>query len=204
PPRLRDALPILAEDEEYRELGQFATDQGARYVLMNPLGSMGRGVKARRRLASSDEHMRAIWELTAPFGGPQLDVVHIRFPNTEGRPLAGCEAGTIVYVFTPGELTVCPYLVFAARTPQSKHDPVEFIVGNVFTDSDIADRLDAYRFHDRYQVGANPTCGSCAMAGDCGKGCPAAVVSSGQRIGAVDEEVCPVTTRARLLPVVPA
>jgi hypothetical protein len=53
-----------------------------------------------------------------------------------------------------------------------KHDPAEFIVGNLFTDSDIADRLDTYRFHDRYQVGANPTCGSCAMAGDCGKGPP--------------------------------
>lgn len=194
----------LAEDEEYRELCQFAADHGARYVLMNPLGSMGRGVKARRKLASPEEHMRAIWELTAPFDGPELDVVHIRFPNAEGKPLAGCEAGTIVYVFTPGELTVCPYLVFAARTPQSRHDPAEFVVGNVFTDPDIAARLDAYRFHDRYQVGANPTCGSCGMADSCGKGCPAAVISAGQRIGAVDEEVCPVTTRARLLPLVPA
>ena len=56
--------------------------------------------------------------------------MHIRFPSTDGQPLAGCEAGTIIYVFTAGEVTVCPYLVFAARTPQSQHDPGEFIVGN--------------------------------------------------------------------------
>src|SRR5690606_24141187 len=193
----------LAEDAEYQELCQFATEHGARYVLMNPLGSMGRGVKARRKLASAEEHMRTIWELTAPFHGPELDVVHIRFPNVEGKPLAGCEAGTIIYVFTPGELTVCPYLVFAARTPQSQHDPAEFIVGNIFTDSDIAERLDGYRFHDRYQVGANPTCASCGVADECGKGCPAAVISAGQRIGALDAEVCPVSTRSRLLPLMP-
>ena len=96
---------------------------------------------------------------------------------------------------------MCPYLVFAARTPQSQHDPAEFIVGNIFTDPGIAARLDAYHFERRYTMGANPTCGSCGMAGSCGKGCPAAVISAGQRIGAVDAEVCPVTSgERRLLP----
>jgi radical SAM protein with 4Fe4S-binding SPASM domain len=169
---------------------------------MNPLSSMGRGVKARRALASTEDHMRHIWELTAPFDGPDLDVVHIRFPNDD-KPLAGCEAGTILYVFAPGELTVCPYLVFAARTPQSRHDPSEFIVGNIFTDPDIAARLDGYDFHSRYQVGANPTCRSCSMQRDCGKGCPAAVISAGGRIGDLDADICPVSAGARRsLPVV--
>jgi radical SAM protein with 4Fe4S-binding SPASM domain len=194
----------LAEEEEYRKLCEFAVDQGACYVLMNPLGSMGRGVKSQSRLAQSEEHMQRIYELTAPFEASGLEVVHIRFPDAEGAPLAGCEAGTIIYVFTPGEVTVCPYLVFAARTPQSKHDPKEFIVGNIFTDRDIAARLDSYSFHDRYQVGANPTCGACALESSCGKGCPAAVISSGERIGAVDAAVCPVTTGRRRLPVVTA
>jgi radical SAM protein with 4Fe4S-binding SPASM domain len=187
----------LAEDVEYRELCEFATENGAAYVLMNPLSSMGRGLKARGALAAHEDRMRHIWELTAPFDSPDLEVVHIRFPNTDHKPLAGCEAGTIIYVFTPGEVTVCPYLVFAARTPQSRHDPAEFIVGNIFTDPDIADRLDAYRFHDRYQVGANSTCASCALSGSCGKGCPAAVVATGDRIGAVDADLCPVTTEGR-------
>ena len=142
-------------------------------------------------------------DLTVPFDGDDLDVVHIRFPNTT-KALAPCEAGTIVYVFTPGELTVCPYLVFAARTPQSHHEAAEFIVGNIFTDPDIAARLDNYRFHQRYQVGANPTCRSCSLERACGKGCPAAIIAAGERIGAVDAEVCPVTTAQRHhLPILP-
>jgi radical SAM protein with 4Fe4S-binding SPASM domain len=195
----------LAEDEEYRELCGFAAENGAAYVLMNPLSSMGRGVRSRGRLADSDEHMRRIRDLTSPFSRPGLEVVHIRFPNTNGLPLAGCEAGTIIYVFTGGEVTVCPYLVFAARTPQSRHDPSEFMVGNIFTDPGISGRLDSYKLGERYEIGANPTCGACGMAGQCGKGCPAAVIAAGQRIGAVDADVCPVTSGTRpLLPLMPA
>jgi radical SAM protein with 4Fe4S-binding SPASM domain len=194
----------LAEDEEYRELCAFAAANGAAYVLMNPLSSMGRGVKSRGRLADTDEHMRRIRDLTSPFSGPDMEVVHIRFPNAAGLPLAGCEAGTIIYVFTGGEVTVCPYLVFAARTPQSRHDPREFIVGNILDDPGISERLDAYKLGERYEVGANPTCRACDVAGQCGKGCPAAVIASGERIGAVDADVCPVTSGARrLLPVMP-
>ncbi|MGH3800753.1 MAG: radical SAM protein [Pseudonocardiaceae bacterium] len=183
----------LAEDVEYAELCAFARDQGARYVLMNPLSSMGRGVKARRALASPHEHMQRIFELTAPFADDDLDVVHIRFPNTAGQPLSGCEAGTIIYVFTSGAVTVCPYLVFAARSPGSQHNPAEFIVGNAFTDADIAQRLDQYHLHERYTLGDNPTCHSCAISKECGKGCPAAVIADGGRIGDLDAEQCPVS-----------
>lgn len=193
----------LAEDEEYHQLCEFAREHGARYVLMNPLSSMGRGVKARRPLASPAEHMRHIAELTRQFE-QDLDIAHIRFPNTASKPLAGCEAGTIIYVFTPGEVTVCPYLVFAARTPGSHHDPAEFIVGNIFDHDDIAERLDAYRFHDRYKLGANPTCGTCGLNAQCGKGCPAAVIANGGRIGQVDTDQCPITPQHQLLPVVSA
>jgi radical SAM protein with 4Fe4S-binding SPASM domain len=181
----------LAAEEEYQRLCEFAIEQGAEYVLMNPLSSMGRGVRSRARLAAPIEQMRRIRALTAPMVAEGLDLVHIRFPNDGDLPLAGCEAGRIIYVFTPGEVTVCPYLVFAARTPASRHDPAEFVVGNIFRDNDIAERLEAYRFHDRYQLGGNSTCGSCDLAGGCGKGCPAAVVSAGGRIGEVDTEQCP-------------
>ncbi|HEV2779229.1 MAG TPA: radical SAM protein [Actinophytocola sp.] len=114
-------------------------------------GSRGQGTSPAGQPRRSHA---AHFEPTAPFEGPDLDIAHIRFPNNDGKPLSGCEAGTIIYVFTPGEVTVCPYLVFAARTPASRHDPAEFIVGNIFTDADLAERLDAYRFHDRYHVGA--------------------------------------------------
>ncbi|MFD8509744.1 radical SAM protein [Streptomyces antimycoticus] len=192
----------LAEDQEYAALCAFAAAQGAKYVLMNPLGEMGRGANSSRKLRRPKDHMRHIRDLTTPFADDGLDLVHIRFPN-EGKPLAGCEAGTIIYVFTKGEVTVCPYLVFAARTNVSQHPDTDFIIGNVWTHDDIAARLDAYRFHERWTVGDNPTCGSCSLSDGCGKGCPAAVVAAGQRIGAVDTELCPVVPQqSRMLPVV--
>jgi radical SAM protein with 4Fe4S-binding SPASM domain len=179
----------LAPLEEYDELCRYAKDCGAEYVLMNPLSPMGRGVRGLRRLSASDEFMRTLSERVAAFER-DIDIVQIRFPNDE-RPLSGCEAGTIIYVFASGELTVCPYLVFAARTPQSRHQPEEFIVGNIFEHSDIAARLDRYRLHDRAQV-EDRTCGGCAMSAGCGRGCPAAVIAAGGRLGERDREQCPV------------
>jgi radical SAM protein with 4Fe4S-binding SPASM domain len=181
----------LAEFEEYSKLCEFAVENGATYVLMNPLSSMGRGVKSTGKLATPDVMMRQIASTTSSFTDI-IEIVYIRFPNERKLPLAGCEAGTIIYVFTRGELTVCPYLVFAARTPQSKHRAEEFIVGNIFRDADIAARLDTYKLHERYYLGGNPTCEGCRLNAECGKGCPAAIISAGKRIEEVDADVCPV------------
>ena len=181
----------LAEVEEYSKLCEFAVQNGASYVLMNPLSQMGRGVRSMNKLRVPDEIMRRIATETESFAG-DVQLVRIRFPNDGKLPLASCEAGTIVYVFAHGELTVCPYLVFAAKTPRSLHQPDEFIVGNIFRDSNIAEKLDAYKLHERYHIGGNATCGGCAINAQCGKGCPAAVIASGKRIEEVDAEVCPV------------
>lgn len=180
----------LADLQEYEELCRYARECGAEYVLMNPLSSLGRGVRGIRRLGAAEEFMRSLGDRVAAFED-SLEVVRIRFPNHD-RPLAACEAGTIVYVFADGEVTVCPYLVFAARTPQSRHQPGEFIVGNVFRHANIAERLDRYRLHDRSAAAADPVCGSCALAGGCGRGCPAAVIAAGGRLGERDREQCPV------------
>jgi len=182
----------LAQAREFADLCTFARECGAEYVLMNPLASMGRGVRGRKRLGTPEEHLRDVRRLTSPFAGADLDVVYIRFPNDAGAPLAGCEAGTIVYVFATGDVTVCPYLIFAARTPQSQHPAEDFIVGNVFDHEDIAQRLDDYRLHDRSTSPADPVCSSCALSSSCGRGCPAAVIAAGGRLGDRDREQCPV------------
>lgn len=184
----------LASAGEYEELSRFAVECGAEYVLMNPLSSMGRGVRGVRRLGASEELMRAIAVDTAPYED-EIELVRIRFPN-DSNPLSPCEAGRILYVFADGSLTVCPYLVFAARTPGSQHDPREFIVGNVFSDPDIAGRIDRYPLHDRVTAQKDPACGSCQMAGECGRGCPAAVVASGGIVGERDREQCPIEDAA--------
>ncbi|MFI7437823.1 radical SAM protein [Micromonospora haikouensis] len=189
---------VLTRPQEFTELCAFAADLGAAYVLMNPLSSFGRGVKSHGRLAAPEETMRAIAAATAALAD-RVELVPIRFPN-DTLPLSGCDAGTLIYVFADGDTAVCPYLVFAARTPQSRHADREFLIGNIL-DGEIADALDRYRFHDRYQVGANPTCGACALNDSCGKGCPAAVIAAGQRIGAPDTEQCP--PEAIRLPLIP-
>ncbi|MFH1780662.1 MAG: radical SAM protein [Candidatus Nealsonbacteria bacterium] len=179
----------LAEVDEYSKLCEFAVENGAAYVLINPLSSMGRGVRAMNKLAASNETMRQIAVATSSFA-EKVQLVHIRFPNDKKLPLASCEAGNIIYIFTRGELTVCPYLVFAARTPQSLHRAEEFIVGNIFRDEDIAERIDAYKLNQRYRLGGNPTCEGCSLNAQCGKGCPAAIIAGGKRIEEVDAEVC--------------
>jgi radical SAM protein with 4Fe4S-binding SPASM domain len=185
----------LAEVSEYEEICEFARRCGAEYVLMNPLSPLGRGNAGIRRLGAGEEFMRTIALDTAGVGSSGLEVVRIRFPNDD-RPLSACEAGTILYVFVHGEVTVCPYLVFAARTPRSRHDPQEFIVGNVFTDQDLAERLDRYPLHHRVKVRRDPTCEGCVIGAGCGGGCPAAVVAAGGEIGGRDRDQCPIEDAA--------
>ncbi len=180
----------LTDPAEFADLCAFAVDIGAEYVLMNPLSSFGRGVKSQARLAAPERVMRAIRAVTDRFADA-LDVVQIRFPNDD-LPLGGCDAGKLIYVYTDGQVAVCPYLVFAARTPASRYHDSDFLVGNILHDQNVVAALDGYDFHARYAVGSNPTCGGCTMTSRCGKGCPAAVVSRGGRIGDVDDEQCPV------------
>lgn len=174
---------------EYAALTEFAVEVGADYVLMNPLSPFGRGVRSLRRLSADAERMREVRAEVERAAGDRLEVVPIRFPNADA-PLGACIAGEIIYVFVDGAVAVCPYLVFAARTPQSRYADSEFLVGNILTE-EVAAALDEYRFHERYRVGANPTCGSCRLSSHCGKGCPAAVVAQGGIIGERDAEPCP-------------
>jgi radical SAM protein with 4Fe4S-binding SPASM domain len=185
----------LAAVSEYEELCEFALRCGAEYVLMNPLSPLGRGNAGIRRLGASEEFMRAVAVETAGAERSGLEVVRIRFPNN-ARPLSSCEAGTILYVFADGDVTVCPYLVFAARTPQSRHDPREFVVGNTFRDPDLAELLDHYPLRERVKVRRDPTCNGCAIGDRCGGGCPAAVIAAGGEIGERDREQCPIEDAA--------
>ncbi|GAA3174302.1 radical SAM protein [Nonomuraea roseoviolacea] len=186
----------LTDVEEFAALCSFAVEVGAQYVLMNPLSSFGRGVKSQGRLAADAGKMRAIRDVTERFRDQGIDVVHIRFPN-DSKPLAGCDAGKLIYVFADGQTAICPYLVFAARTPQSKHTDAEFLVGNILRE-EVAPALDAFDLAGRLRMGDNATCSPCSLNSSCGKGCPAAVVARGQRIGEVDAEQCPIADRPLL------
>jgi radical SAM protein with 4Fe4S-binding SPASM domain len=181
----------LAVEDEYRAVYDLADELGAEYMLLNPLSSFGRGIRTRGRLKADEQTMAGIRtriEKDVTDGSPEP--VFIRFPN-DSQPLSSCIAGDIMYVFVNGDVTVCPYLVFATENPGAKHGRDEFIVGNLFEDTDIAAKLDGYKFHERYRVGVNPSCAGCSASSSCGKGCPAAVIAGGGTIGDVDVEVCP-------------
>ena len=179
----------LTNAEEFTDLCAFAVEIGAEYVLMNPLSAFGRGIKSKSRLEATRDSMRAIRAVTERFAGPGFELVQIRFPN-DSLPLAGCDAGKFLYVFTDGQTAICPYLVFAARNPVSVHQDSEFLVSNILQ-HDIAKDLDDCDFHKRYPMGQNSACSSCSIMDVCGKGCPAAVVADGARIGQVDVDQCP-------------
>lgn len=188
---------MLTDPQEFAALCEFAVEVGAAYVLMNPLSAFGRGVKSQGRLAADVDRMRTIRQITEQFAGRGIDVVHIRFPN-DSKPLAGCDAGKLIYVFADGLTAVCPYLVFAARSPRSRFPDTDFLVGNIL-DGEIAGALDGYDLAGKLRMGDNPTCAACQMNTACGKGCPAAVISRGLQIGDLDDEQCPLGQKSPLL-----
>lgn len=180
----------LTTPDEFKEIAKFAGDSGAVYLLMNPLSAFGRGVMSKVKLAANADRMRAVERHATDAATGRLEIVPIRFPN-DTAPLTPCIAGDIIYVFVNGDIAVCPYLVFAARSPRSQYRDSAFIVGNVLNE-EVADALDNYRFHERFKVGTNLTCRSCQLNSKCGKGCPAAVIAEGGLIGDRDVETCPV------------
>jgi len=179
----------FANVKEYEELCEFAIQNNAQFVLMNPVSPMGRGVIGVANYATSDDTLRSIQRSTLKYTD-KIEIIYIRFPNNE-LPLGSCEAGNIIYVFVNGNVAVCAYLVFAANTPNSQYDPTEFIVGNIIKDADFPQKMDSYRFQHRYAFGNNDLCKKCTKNIFCGKGCPSAVIYSGKAIGDIDSEVCP-------------
>jgi radical SAM protein with 4Fe4S-binding SPASM domain len=173
--------------EEYAQLSAFASELGAEYLLMNPLSPFGRGERSMARLRASDGDMKAIAEAAHAGAGPQLELLPIRFPNEAGSPLAPCIAGDILYVFVNGDVALCPYLVFAARTKASRYADTMFLAGNIL-EAEIADVL-TRRWRN---APSDPICASCALEPVCGKGCPAMVVAAGGSLGERDRELCPV------------
>lgn len=177
---------IYANVDEYKEICEFALQVGAHYVLMNPLSKFGRGQESID-LALSGVEMNKIRELTQKFNGPNLEIVYIRFPN-KGKLLSKCVAGNILYIFASGDITICPYMVFAAKDTVSQYDAKDFIFGNIFVgDFNMKKALEKYRLPGDTNVS---TCSMCKFE-NCGRGCYAAKISRGLLLSDVDEDLCP-------------
>lgn len=152
---------------EYKELCLFAKHIGAKYVLMNPLSDFGRGSSSKGELALRQGAMKEIKSITKNLIDSNFEINYIRFPN-EGLPFGRCEAGNIFYIFANGDLTNCPYVVFAAKNSKSKYDFRKFISGNVLNDEITGNILDQTNFKNTCETSKT--------------GCIASIVGSGQDI----------------------
>lgn len=135
--------------EEYIEICDFAIKARAKYLLMNPLSPFGRG-KNVAHLALSAYEMNKIKQLLNAYLSNLSNVdsfrlVFIRFPDNEGKENASCPAGLIPYIFTNGDIAICPYMVFAAENPDNDYSRSDFIVGNIFDEGSIAEKVQSYQ-----------------------------------------------------------
>ncbi|MDQ1294453.1 MAG: hypothetical protein QG608_2336 [Actinomycetota bacterium] len=186
----------LCEKSEFAELCDFALESGAGHVLMNSLASFGRGVKSRRPLAAQEEMLREIVRSTARQAAEGLEMLYVRFPVGAGQQdhvPDRCSAGRLVSVLPDGTTSVCPYLIYAARTPSSLYSPAQFTAGNILhgTVAAALDRIETWLDDRVGRPAPSSACAACPLAPDCGGGCPAAVIADGGRLGDPDLQQCP-------------
>lgn len=180
---------IYAAVEEYEQICEFAKKNHAKYVLMNPLSEFGRG-EANIELAMGSEQMEKIRDLTQKYNDDEMELVYIRFPNSQKKPLSECVAGKVMYIFTDGNIAYCPYLVFASNDKNSLYSKEDFIIGNIFEqDFDLGEKIKNYKL----PVNDDEVCKNCNES-MCRKGCYAAKISKGKSLSERDEELCPMTS----------
>ncbi|WP_051685602.1 radical SAM protein [Clostridium sp. KNHs205] len=169
--------------EEYVELCKFAKSIHAKYVLMNPLSQYGRG-EMSKNLAFSQQELNELRNRTKDFIDDMFDIVYIRFPN-EHKPLSKCNYGKVLYVFTDGNIAICPYMVFGANNMESKYKPEDFYLGNILEKPENLDKLlKNYQLPRKESIRIN-----CSK--ECSRGCIAAKIGEGRYIEECDFELCP-------------
>ena len=174
-----------ASINEYIMLCKFAYNIKARYVLFNPLSEFGRGQDSVF-LGYSSQQMAELKEVTQVYNSSEFEVIYIRFRNKD-HFIAPCPLGSIPYVFTNGNVAICPYLVFAANDIVSKYKPELFIIGNIYDDAfDLEDRIIKYKLPT--PAFAHP---SFCNFDNCSGGCYAVKISKGETLDVCDRELCP-------------
>lgn len=172
-----------AEIIEYEQICIFAKEIGAKYVLFNPLSEFGRG-QDTVSIGYYREQLIAIKKITNKYCCDQFEVVYIRFPD-ESKSIGKCPLGKILYIFTNGDIAICPYIVFAAFDRISIYKPEQFIITNIFSSQcDIDAALNSFQLPVENAEHHN-NCNS-----QCSKGCYAAKISHGLSIYDCDFELC--------------
>jgi MoaA/NifB/PqqE/SkfB family radical SAM enzyme len=168
----------FAKINEYNELCKFAREVGAKYILMNPLSPFGRGQETQS-LAYYRDEMINLKNRTIHNNDDTFEVVYIRFPNEKGLPLGGCPIGSFPYIFTNGDVTICPYMTFASKNDDNRYNSDQFILYNIFTD-DITIQESIEKYTLPYGLEINPETFT-------GKGCCASKIANNQPLVDFDD-----------------
>lgn len=97
-----------------------------------------------------------------------------------------CPIGSVLYVFTNGDVAICPYMVFAANG-ENRYNAKDFILGNIFGNEelDLSTEIKKFIKHYLMQNTAYKNCGACS------KGCYAIKISNDQDLSDCDFDICP-------------
>lgn len=161
--------------DEYYKLCEFAKRVGAKYALFNPLSEFGRGRNKSEFFGASMNELNEIRRKTKPLISNEFDVTYIRFPNTESLPLSHCPLGEVMYIFTNGDMVICPYVAFATKDINDK-EYAKYVLGNLLErgneDMKLEEKLDTF-FDNFSEINLI-------------KGCIAAKISSGIKLSDED------------------
>lgn len=175
----------FCKKEEFIQLCQFAKSNNAKYVLFNPLSKMGRGQQSLD--FSVDRQMfYEIEKSTRCFIDENFEVIYIRFINAKKQFLPRCTLGNMFYVFTNGDTTLCPYMVFACSNEDSPYPKNQFILGNIITEE-----FDINEYIEKNKLNNISLKTKCENRNICHGGCYAAKIMNGKRIDECDFELCP-------------
>lgn len=168
---------------EYEQICAFAKCTGANYVLFNPLSELGRGQDSTS-IGYYKENLAEIKNITQKYIDENFEVVYIRFPDAS-KAIGNCPLGKVLYIFTNGDVAICPYIVFASYDRISIYEPAQFILSNIFDiQCDIDAALEHFKLPDKpnsYVNRCDPTCST---------GCLAAKISHGLSIYDCDFDLC--------------
>lgn len=169
---------VFSNDSEYIQMCHFAKDNGASYVLFNPLSKFGRGSISQEISYTKDQLTKLRVKLESlNIETNKFQIVFIRINkytlSKECEVDCNCE---IPYVFIDGSVGVCPYLIFATSSKDSKYIPEKFLYGNIFdNDFKLKEKIKNYNFLSSQ---------SCRH-----RGCNAIKITNGLEIDDYDPEI---------------
>lgn len=170
--------------QEYIDICKFAKELNANYVLFNPLSNFGRG-QYTQNLGYTKEELIELRKCIEKenFENEKFQVVFIRIPKDNSNyELSECNC-EIPYIFTDGDVAVCPYLVFACQNEKSKYDRKDFLYGNILNEKfNLLKSMNEYKLPEKNsEIFKNTRCKTC------NKGCKAIKIAYGLSI--YDEDI---------------